>query len=200
MIESNLAVLLAERNLRISKVSADTGISRTTLTALCNDYTGGMKFETLDTLCKYLNIEPAEFFNYTPYDYAIEIKPDGEVDESEDIVEFVYKINVSVIKDNYRWNNEVLGFASMDKERKEQKVNCFFELDGDEEFTREEEKAFEHFEQMVNEMSQRQRKVLDTDLGDAMKNRIMEDVSGNEKLNSLVKEPGIEFVYNSFIS
>ncbi len=73
MIESNLAVLLAERNLRITKVSRDTGISRTTLTALCNDYTGGIKFEVLDSLCKYLDIEPKDFFNYSAYEYELKI-------------------------------------------------------------------------------------------------------------------------------
>lgn len=72
MIESNLSVLLAERNLKITKVSRDTGISRTTLTALCYDHTAGIKFETLDTLCRYLSITPQEFFNYNPYDYRID--------------------------------------------------------------------------------------------------------------------------------
>ena len=72
MIDSNLAVLLAERNLRITKVSKDTGISRTTLTSLCYDHTAGVKFDTLEKLCMYLGITPAEFFNYSPYTYKIE--------------------------------------------------------------------------------------------------------------------------------
>ena len=61
MVDSNLAVLLAERNLKITKVSRDTGISRTTLTALCYDQTAGIKYDTLNTLCKYLQITPTEF-------------------------------------------------------------------------------------------------------------------------------------------
>jgi DNA-binding Xre family transcriptional regulator len=58
MIKCNLAVLLAERNIKITKVSKDTGISRTTLTSLTNNYAQGIQFDTLDTLCKYLSITP----------------------------------------------------------------------------------------------------------------------------------------------
>lgn len=71
MIDSNLAVLLAERNLKITKVSKDTGISRTTLTSLCYDYTAGIKYSTLNILCQYLNITPTEFFSFIPYDYVV---------------------------------------------------------------------------------------------------------------------------------
>ena len=71
MIFSKLNVLLAERNLKISKVAKDTGISRTTLTALSQNTSQGIQFETLDLLCGYLKITPNLFFEYIPY--AIEI-------------------------------------------------------------------------------------------------------------------------------
>lgn len=67
MIASNLKVLLAERNLSILKVSKDTGISRTTLTSLCSNNAKGIQFETLETLCGYLNIMPESFFLFSPY-------------------------------------------------------------------------------------------------------------------------------------
>ena len=67
MILTNLKVLLAERNLSISKVSNDTGISRTTLTALSSNNCKGIQFDTLDMLCSYLNIMPDDFFLYSPY-------------------------------------------------------------------------------------------------------------------------------------
>lgn len=74
MLLVNLNVLLAERNLRISKVSKDTGISRTTLTALCNNLSQGIQFETLNTLCSYLSISPTQFFTYLPLDYTLYIE------------------------------------------------------------------------------------------------------------------------------
>ena len=55
MIKNNLCRILNSKDLRITKVSKDTGISRTTLTAMCNDSTRDVSLKTLDTLCSYLN-------------------------------------------------------------------------------------------------------------------------------------------------
>lgn len=71
MIRSNLAVLLAERNLRISRVSADTGISRTTLTALSSNNFQGIQMETLNQLCQYLNVRPEGILHYVPFDLEL---------------------------------------------------------------------------------------------------------------------------------
>lgn len=68
MIRCNLSVLLAERNLKITNVSRDTGISRTTLTALANNSGHGIQFETFNTLCTYLNVKPSQLFNFIPFD------------------------------------------------------------------------------------------------------------------------------------
>lgn len=109
MVDSNLAVLLAERNLKITRVSRDTGISRTTLTALCDDYTGGIKFDTLNVLCKYLKITPQEFFNYSPYDYEITVYEDEMTDNIKaleglsDKMERVYDISITITKHEYKW-------------------------------------------------------------------------------------------------
>lgn len=73
MIKCNLAVLLAERNLRISKVSEDTGISRTTLTALSNNYSQGIQFDTLNKLCLHLQVTPDKMFAYLPFDYRVSV-------------------------------------------------------------------------------------------------------------------------------
>ena len=80
MIRSNLAVLLAERNLRISRVSADTGISRTTLTALSSNNFQGIQMDTLNQLCRYLNVRPESILHYIPYDVTVKefvIEPDN---------------------------------------------------------------------------------------------------------------------------
>ena len=71
MIRCNLSVLMAERNLKITKVSKDTGISRTTLTSLANNYSQGIQFETFNTLCMYFNVNPKELFSFIPIDIEI---------------------------------------------------------------------------------------------------------------------------------
>ena len=73
MLKSNLKVLLAERNISITQVSNDTGISRTTLTSLMS-VAKGIQFETMNTLCNYLKITPSDLFIYVPYDVKIELE------------------------------------------------------------------------------------------------------------------------------
>lgn len=68
MMRCNLAILLAERNLKITKVSNDTGISRTTLTSLYYNHAKGIQFDTYNTLCSYLKITPDRLMSYTPVD------------------------------------------------------------------------------------------------------------------------------------
>lgn len=67
MIRCNLAVLLAERDLKITKVSADTGISRTTLTSLSSNNCQGIQLDTLNKLCIYLNVSPNDIFLTLPF-------------------------------------------------------------------------------------------------------------------------------------
>lgn len=66
MLRCNLALLLAERGLKISKVAKDTGISRTTLTALTNSTSQGVQLETIDKLCMYLKTDVSSFFVFHP--------------------------------------------------------------------------------------------------------------------------------------
>lgn len=73
MIKSNLNVKLAENNLKISKVYNDTGISRSTLATLATGDPKGIQLDTIDTLCRYLNITPGELFIYAPIDISITI-------------------------------------------------------------------------------------------------------------------------------
>lgn len=72
MIHCNLSILLAERNLKISQVAAETKISRTTLTALAYNNSLGIQMATLNTLCLYLDIKPSDLFTFHPYDLILE--------------------------------------------------------------------------------------------------------------------------------
>jgi DNA-binding Xre family transcriptional regulator len=70
---SNLAVLLAERKLRISRAATDTGVSRTTLTALSQNDFKGVQVDTMNTLCQYLSVTPGELFDFVPFDLTFSI-------------------------------------------------------------------------------------------------------------------------------
>ncbi|MGI2295109.1 helix-turn-helix domain-containing protein [Paenibacillus sp. GXUN7292] len=81
MIKCNLAVLMAERKLSIQDVADNTGLSRTTISALVNENGKGIQFDTMDVLCELLKVSPGELFSYVliKIDATIELK--GENDE-----------------------------------------------------------------------------------------------------------------------
>ena len=82
---------MAERQLKITRVSNDTGISRTTLTALSQEMSKGVQLDTLNTLCNYFSITPCEFFSYIPYDIQYNfdiIDEQGEVIDQRDELEY----------------------------------------------------------------------------------------------------------------
>ncbi len=76
MLMSNLAVLLAQRQLRITRVATDTGISRTTLTALNQNDFKGVQVETMNTLCQYLGIDTGDLFDFVPFDLEFSMDMD----------------------------------------------------------------------------------------------------------------------------
>ncbi len=68
LLVCTLSVLMAERGLKISDVSKETGISRTTLTSLANNNCSGVQLDTMNTLCSFLNVQPSELFSFEPID------------------------------------------------------------------------------------------------------------------------------------
>lgn len=100
MVRCNLSILLAERNLKITKVCNDTGISRTTLTNLANNYSKGIQYDTLNTLCTYLNITPSELISYITTDIVI---------SSFQRKGGYFKVGLKVIFNNKTVNTHILG-------------------------------------------------------------------------------------------
>ena len=91
MIKSNLAIVMAETKIKISKLSRKTGISRVTLTSLYYNNSGGIQFDTLNNLCNFFNVKPSDLLLYYPFDYKIkDLFPN--VDSVEDF-EIEYTIN-----------------------------------------------------------------------------------------------------------
>ena len=68
MIRSNLSIILAETNTKITKVAHDTRMSRTTLTALAQNKCKGIQFDTLNTLCSYFKVSPSDLISFYPLD------------------------------------------------------------------------------------------------------------------------------------
>lgn len=93
MIKNNFNLLMAERQMKITRISNDTGISRTTLTALSQETNKGVQLDTLNTLCNYFNITPCDFFDYIPYEFSCELIENDMNQEDEMIYDgdLIYK-------------------------------------------------------------------------------------------------------------
>lgn len=94
MIRNNLAVLLAERQIKITRVAKDTGISRSTVTSIAQNETKMIQLEVINNLCMYLNIEPKDFFVYVP----IDIKYSVMFDEKDIKFEMTHEENSIPVK------------------------------------------------------------------------------------------------------
>lgn len=68
MIRNNLSILLAERQLRITKLANDTEISRSTITSIAQNDTKMIQLDVINKICTHLSIEPKDFFSFIPID------------------------------------------------------------------------------------------------------------------------------------
>ena len=69
MIVSKLSQVLFERQLKISDVARETGITRPTLTSLYSGKSKGINFDTLDKLCKFFSLTPNELFAFYDFEF-----------------------------------------------------------------------------------------------------------------------------------
>ncbi len=65
-IKIHLGRLLGERRLRASEVARKTGINKNTLSSLYNEKVSGIRFDTLERLCKFLKCSIDELIEYIP--------------------------------------------------------------------------------------------------------------------------------------
>ena len=65
-IKVHLGRLLGERKLRASEVARKTGINKNTLSSLYNEKVSGIRFDTLEKLCKFLDCSIGELIEYVP--------------------------------------------------------------------------------------------------------------------------------------
>jgi len=65
-IKVHLSKLLGERKLRASEVARKTGINKNTLSSLYNESISGIRFDTLEKICKFLNCSIGDLIEYIP--------------------------------------------------------------------------------------------------------------------------------------
>ncbi|WP_303753306.1 helix-turn-helix transcriptional regulator [Enterococcus sp. S86.2] len=63
---NNFSRILGERLLKISQVSTETEISRTTLTNFYYKRNKNISYQTLEKICDYLEISLSELLEYEP--------------------------------------------------------------------------------------------------------------------------------------
>lgn len=74
MIINRLSVLLAERGIKASRVSSETGIARSTLNSIAKNSSKMIQLETINALCSYLKVEPKDFFLFTPFNLEFDFQ------------------------------------------------------------------------------------------------------------------------------
>lgn len=63
MLVNRFSAILGARRIKISDISHETGISRTTLTALYYDKGKAISFDVLDKVCRCLDVQPSDLFS-----------------------------------------------------------------------------------------------------------------------------------------
>ena len=68
-IQVNLDMMLARRKMRLNELSERIGISVTNLSRLKTGKVKGMRFSTLNAICRELDCQPGEILEFLP-DYV----------------------------------------------------------------------------------------------------------------------------------
>ena len=72
-IKVNLAVVLAQRGVKSKDLAQAIGITEANLSLLKQGKVKGIRFETLEAICRYLQCQPGDLLEWTPDD-----EPSGE--------------------------------------------------------------------------------------------------------------------------
>ncbi|WP_145463307.1 helix-turn-helix domain-containing protein [Staphylococcus haemolyticus] len=80
MIRNRLAEILFERDIKIVRISKETGISRNTITNTASNNSEMLQMNTINKICGYLDITPCEFFEYIPIDIDFSFFENSKID------------------------------------------------------------------------------------------------------------------------
>lgn len=65
-IQVNLDMMLVRRKMTLTELSQRVGVSVTNLSLLKTGKVKGVRFSTLDSICRELDCQPADLLEYTP--------------------------------------------------------------------------------------------------------------------------------------
>ncbi|MBC8367110.1 helix-turn-helix transcriptional regulator [bacterium] len=65
-IQVNLDMMLVQRKMSLTELSQRIGISMTNLSLLKNGKVKGMRFSTLESICRELECQPGDILEYVP--------------------------------------------------------------------------------------------------------------------------------------
>ena len=68
MIVVNIDVMLAKRKMTVTELSEKVGITIANMSVLKNGKAKGVKFSTLEAICKALNCQPGDILEFVPGD------------------------------------------------------------------------------------------------------------------------------------
>lgn len=72
MIVVNIDVMLAKRKRRSNELAEFVGITAQNLSVLKNGRAKGVRFETLNKICEFLDCQPGDILEYRPDDGDLE--------------------------------------------------------------------------------------------------------------------------------
>jgi putative transcriptional regulator len=67
-IKSRLAVILAEKEMKLTELEERTGISLNNISILKTGKAKAVRFSTLNEVCRALNCQPGDILHYVPDD------------------------------------------------------------------------------------------------------------------------------------
>lgn len=87
MLRNNLAKLMIDRGITATQLFNDTGIARSTISKISNNNTDKISMSTIDKICNYLRVTPADFFDFIPFEFDIKVLFEG-FDSYEEFEEY----------------------------------------------------------------------------------------------------------------
>lgn len=93
MLRNNLAKLMIDRGITATQLFNDTGIARSTISKISNNKTDKINISTVDKLCNYLMVSPADFFDYIPFEISMKAGFDNydSLSDLEEEMQFAFK-------------------------------------------------------------------------------------------------------------
>lgn len=130
MIICTLKDVMDDRNVKIADIVRDTSVTRPTVTALYNNRSKGIQFDTLEKLCNYLNVNPNELI--TVSDLEISYKKQSEIKERIGIImnAFSLELNNGVNKHELNFDLHVSATNSENRQSIKETVTIDYDLIG----------------------------------------------------------------------